>query len=109
MAANDTVDPFVAPSQLYLWSTAEEKVNWLKEYTTRYILERRCMYIYNSIFQFTLVQEFMGQHVTSGIFLNSKKNLKERFFTLTQYKAAKSQMQGTKLNTKVQVRVGFLE
>ncbi|XP_063609338.1 uncharacterized protein LOC134783408 [Penaeus indicus] len=77
MAANDTVDPFMAPSQLYLWSTAEEK--------------------------FTLVQEFMGQHVTSGIFLNSRKNLQEKFFTLAQYKTAKSQVQGTKSNTKVQV------
>ncbi|XP_047476928.1 uncharacterized protein LOC125030725 [Penaeus chinensis] len=77
MAANDTIDPFMAPSQLYRWSTAEEK--------------------------FSLVQEFMGQHVTSGIFLNSRKNLKEEFFTLAQYKAAKSQVQGTKLNKEVQV------
>lgn len=29
MASNDTVDPFMAPSQLFLWSAAEEKVKWL--------------------------------------------------------------------------------
>nr|APA05127.1 polephole-like protein [Penaeus vannamei] len=77
MASNDTVDPFMAPSQLFLWSAAEEKFN--------------------------LIQEVMGQHVTSGIFLNSKSTLNERFFVLTQYMAAKSALEKTKFCTKVQV------
>ncbi|XP_042894169.1 uncharacterized protein LOC122267999 [Penaeus japonicus] len=78
VAANDSVDPFTAPSQLYLWSEAEEK--------------------------FTLVQEYMGQHVTSGIFLKSKK-YSEAFFTLTQLMAASSKVLKENLDYCTQVQV----
>ncbi|XP_063609339.1 uncharacterized protein LOC134783409 [Penaeus indicus] len=64
MASNDSVDPFTAPSQLYLWSTTEEK--------------------------FDLIGEYMGQRVTSGIFLDAKSALKERYFSLAQLQAADS-------------------
>ncbi|XP_037779775.1 uncharacterized protein LOC119576246 [Penaeus monodon] len=64
MASNDSVDPFTAPSQLYLWSTTEEKFN--------------------------LIGEYIGQRVTSGIFLDAKGALKERYFSLAQLQASDS-------------------
>ncbi|XP_047476972.1 uncharacterized protein LOC125030755 [Penaeus chinensis] len=62
MASNDSIDPYTAPSQLYLWSTTEEK--------------------------FDLVDDYMGQWVTSGIFLDAKSALKEQYFSLAQLQAA---------------------
>ncbi|XP_042857978.1 uncharacterized protein LOC122244196 [Penaeus japonicus] len=64
MALNDPIDPFTAPSQLYLWSSTEEK--------------------------FSLVEEYIGQHVISGIFLNAQYGPKESFFSLAQLQAASS-------------------
>ncbi|ROT83230.1 polehole-like protein [Penaeus vannamei] len=78
MASNDSVDPFTVPSQLYLWSPTEEK--------------------------FTLVEEHIGQWVTSGIFLNAKSSLKERYFSLAQLQVSTSLCEdGLKPTTEVMV------
>ncbi|XP_063614576.1 uncharacterized protein LOC134787698 [Penaeus indicus] len=76
---NSTSDPYTAKSLVYGWFPSEEK--------------------------FLVQGEYMGDHVTSAIFLSSSYPVQEHFFTLAQLKAAdfSSFEDNVKYTTKVLV------